>query len=248
MDHAFAVPLVTAHVSRKETYSQIVTALTELDKASASVLDGIIERVEAQRALVGAIDARVVKANKWIAEIAERARGGEAWVSLTSTTGDATDQPTRTSIIVTAPSRFPSKSDEFSQFLNSALPVLHHEKKSIHSTPSADKPRVTPRRTQDEHDAAEVELFQRQEGQDDVLELFRRLRGVRSGRVENDEEDEDLDDDGDYDGPTKDDSAVLPSENSDTIDIENGKARQEKAALQELIASLETRRAAGVTT
>ena len=72
--------------------------------------------------------------------------------------------------------------------------------------------------------------------------------GVRSGRVENDEEDEDLDDDGDYDGPTKDDSAVLPSENSDTIDIENGKARQEKAALQELIASLETRRAAGVTT
>ena len=50
MDRAVAVPMVTARVSRRETYAQIVTALTALDEASASVFDGITARVNAQRA------------------------------------------------------------------------------------------------------------------------------------------------------------------------------------------------------
>ena len=37
MDRALAVPMVTARVSRRETYAQIVTALTALDEASASL-------------------------------------------------------------------------------------------------------------------------------------------------------------------------------------------------------------------
>ena len=46
MDRALAVPMVTARVSRRETYAQIVTALTALDEASASVFDGVAARVD----------------------------------------------------------------------------------------------------------------------------------------------------------------------------------------------------------
>ena len=180
MDHAFAVPLVTARVSRRETYAQIVNALTALDEASASVFDGVKARVEEQHACLADLDARLGKANAKISKLAAIAGKGSAGVSRVPTTGAGGS--TRTPIVVTAPARYPSKiaSDE----------VLHHDALSVHCKPTEDRPRVIPRRTQDEHDAAEAELFERRASEADVLELFRRLR-VPKRREEVEPEDED---------------------------------------------------------
>ena len=101
MDRALAVPMVTARVSRRETYAQIVTALTALDEASASVFDGVAARVDAQRARLADIDARLARANARIAALAANASDGPA--------GSAAHGSTRNPIVVTAPARFPSR-------------------------------------------------------------------------------------------------------------------------------------------
>ena len=175
MDRALAVPMVTARVSRRETYAQIVTALTALDEASASVFDGVAARVDAQRARLADIDARLARANARIAALAANASDGPA--------GSAAHGSTRNPILVTAPARFPSRAAPDSE------PALHRDARFVLRAPAKDVPRVIPRRTQDEHDAAETELFQRREGEADVLELFMRLRAPK-GRDDEREADE----------------------------------------------------------
>lgn len=171
MDCAVAVPTVTARVSRRETYAQIVTALTALDEASASVFDGVAARVNAQCARLADIDARLARANARIAALAANAANAPAG-------SGARSARTRTPIVVTAPARFPTRSTSDTE------PALRHDARSSLRAPAEDVPRVIPRRTQDQHDAAETELVQRREGESDVLELFMRLRVPKRRDVE----------------------------------------------------------------
>lgn len=70
MDHKFKVDLVTANLSPKETYAQIIHSLQSLEAASADIFAGISARVESQRAALRAIDDRVTAVNAKIASLA----------------------------------------------------------------------------------------------------------------------------------------------------------------------------------
>lgn len=239
MDRALAVPMVTARVSRRETYAQIVTALTALDEASASVFDGVAARVDAQRARLADIDARLARANARIAALA--ANAGEA------PDGSAAHGSTRTPIVVTARgARFPSRATSGSE------PALHHDARSILRAPAEDVPRIIPRRTQDEHDAAEAELFQRREEEADVLELFMRLRVPKRRDDERDAGEEEVDGsentadvaDASRDGPA---SSSRPDADSATARLgasvgDAGESEARRDALEELRESLERMR------
>ena len=238
MDRALAVPMVTARVSRRETYAQIVTALTALDEASASVFDGVAARVDAQRARLADIDARLARANARIAALA--ANAGEA------PDGSAAHGSTRTPIVVTAPARFPSRATAESE------PALHHDARSILRAPAEDVPRIIPRRTQDEHDAAEAEFFQRREGEADVLELFMRLRVPKRRDDERDAGEEEVNEsentadvaDASRDGPA---SSSRPDADSATARLgasagDAGESGARRDALEELRESLERMR------
>ena len=70
MDYKFKVELVTANLSPKETYAQIIHSLKSLEKASGDIFDGIAARVETQRAAIQAINARVAAVDAQIASLA----------------------------------------------------------------------------------------------------------------------------------------------------------------------------------
>jgi hypothetical protein len=250
MDHAFAVPLVTARVTRAETYAQIVTALTELEFVSGDLLDGVMARVHETRALLGDLDDRVATANARILEIASsrRATGGSnGFDASEAIDAGKASSPKRPPVVVTAPSRLRAKNQNHLDAIVNlhALPVLHHERRCVHSTRSHDKPKVTRRRTQDEHDAVETELAERRGGGADVLELFRRMQmGTDIKKVEEEEEEDDVSATGQW----TESLPVPENRGAIEIDIAQREAGNEEFAMQALINSLETRRAAGVWT
>ena len=231
MDRAVAVPMVTARVSRRETYAQIVTALTALDEASASVFDGITARVNAQRARLADIDARLARANGRIAALAANAANAPAGSAAPSAR-------TRNPIVVTAPARFPSRAASDTE------PALHRDARSSLRAPAEDVPRVIPRRTQDEHDAAETELLQRREGEAGVLELFMRLRVPKRRDDEREADESENIADASRDGPA---SSSKPDADSTTARRgasaeDAGKSEARRDALEELRESLEITR------
>ena len=152
MEHRFAVPAVTAHLSQRETYEQVLASLEALESASERVLGGIAARVESQRATLASIDARVASVNAKIAALAG----------------------TRRAITVLSLPRYPA-SEAGRDFR-----PLHHDARPLAATPADDRLRVVPRRTQAEHDAAEHEFRARRDG--DAVELFRRFAALAQRR------------------------------------------------------------------